>query len=384
MLTGTEPPDEHRRGDRLEVRVAGQRVVQRLQPPGRLEQHSRPIASALGGEHDLRAQPLQTASLELVERSEPGRVNERGRRREVGDVELRLRGGECPLDAHACIRRQLSRPFQERGGRGHPATPLRATGRANHFRGHRFVRLRRRMGAMPGAPVGIEHRVSRVGEGSMHVATVGRVRRDVDRRANERVRETNAYAELDQSGSLGRRAGLCSDPEALRGPPKQVHITHRLGRRGQEQQPRVARQLLNALEEASLYSTRQLACVRESEPACQLGRRQATRQFDQRERIAARLVEDARFHLLVERTPHHCIQEQSGMLGCQPPDRQLRQPREHLLAALHAHREHQRDPLRQEPARHERERLRRHTVKPLRVVHDADQRLVLSRVRQEA
>jgi hypothetical protein len=48
------------------------------------------------------------------------------------------------------------------------------------------------VGTMPGSPVGIEHRINHIGKGSMHVATVGRARRDVNRRANERVRESNS------------------------------------------------------------------------------------------------------------------------------------------------------------------------------------------------
>ena len=42
------------------------------------------------------------------------------------------------------------------------------------------------------------------------------------------------------------------------------------------------------------------------------------------------------------------------------------------------------DPLRQEPARHERERLRGHPVEPLRVVDDAHERLLLGGVGQQA
>jgi hypothetical protein len=54
-----------------------------------------------------------------------------------------------------------------------------------------------------------------------------------------------------------------------------------------------------------------------------------------------------------------------------------------LVAGL-AQREHQPDPLRQEAARHERERLRGDLIEPLRIVDDADQRPFLGRVGQEA
>ena len=192
VRAGAEAPGEHRRRDRLEVGLAGHLGVQGIEPPGRLEQQRRRVAPAPAGEHDLRAQPLQPRALELVDRPELGGGQEVGRGRGVGDVELRLGRGERALDAHGRVWRQLGRPLQERGGRGQPAAPLRAVGRARHLRGHRLVRRRRRMRAMPGATVGIEDRVGRVGERPVHVAAVARVRRAVDRRADERMREAHA------------------------------------------------------------------------------------------------------------------------------------------------------------------------------------------------
>ena len=156
VRAGAEAAGEHRRRDRLEVGLAGHRGVQRIEPPGRLEQQRRRVAPAPAGEHDLRAQPLQPRALELVDRPELGGGQEVGRGRGVGDVELRLRRGERALDAHGGVRRQLGRPLQERGGRGQPAAALRAVGRARHLRGHRLVRRRRRVRAMPGATVGID------------------------------------------------------------------------------------------------------------------------------------------------------------------------------------------------------------------------------------
>ena len=67
----------------------------------------------------------------------------------------------------------------------------------------------------------------------------------------------------------------------------------------------------------------------------------------------------------------------------QPADGELLEPLELPFAARLAHREDQSDRLRTETARHERHRLRRGRVKPLRVVHDADHRSLLRRVRQQ-
>ena len=54
------------------------------------------------------------------------------------------------------------------------------------------------------------------------------------------------------------------------------------------------------------------------------------------------------------------------------------------LAGRLAHGEHQPDRLRPQTARHERQRLRRRAVEPLRIVDDADQRPLLRRVGQQA
>ena len=133
-----------------------------------------------------------------------------------------------------------------------------------------------------------------------------------------------------------------------------------------------------------LDAARQRARVGESEPARELRRRQSARQLHEGEGVAACLVEDPGLHLLVERAGDRRVQQQSGVVGREPLDQELREPLEHLLVAELAHREHKPHPLRQEPARHERERLRGHLVQPLRVVDDAHERLLLGGVGQKA
>ena len=120
------------------------------------------------------------------------------------------------------------------------------------------------------------------------------------------------------------------------------------------------------------------------EPARQLGGRPAPRQLQQRERVAVRLGHDAIAHALVERARHHRLQQRPRIVVVQPADDELRQPVEGPLAGRLAHGEDQPDRLRAQPARHERERLRRRRVEPLRVVDDADQRPLLRRVGQQA
>ena len=94
------------------------------------------------------------------------------------------------------------------------------------------------------------------------------------------------------------------------------------------------------------------ARVGEPEPARELRRRQPARQLDQRERVAARPrrgSDPARARRSAPAAPRPAAARAS--LGAQALDSELRQPVELLLAAGLAHREHQPDALRQQPAR---------------------------------
>ena len=57
------------RRERVEVGLARERRIQRLEPPGRLEQQRRSVAAARHREGDLRVQQLGAGLLELVQRS---------------------------------------------------------------------------------------------------------------------------------------------------------------------------------------------------------------------------------------------------------------------------------------------------------------------------
>ena len=63
-------------------------------------------------------------------------------------------------------------------------------------------------------------------------------------------------------------------------------------------------------------------------------------------------------------------------------DAKLRQSRERVAELTS--REHERDLLRQQAAGHERERARRRTIEPLRVIHDTQEWPLLRSLRQQA
>ena len=78
----------------------------------------------------------------------------------------------------------------------------------------------------------------------------------------------------------------------------------------------------------------------------------------------------------------HRVQQRARIGLAQTLDHQLRQSRQ--LVARHASREHQADRFRLQAARDEREDLRRGAIEPLLVIHQADQRLLLGHVGEQA
>ena len=80
---------------------------------------------------------------------------------------------------------------------------------------------------------------------------------------------------------------------------------------------------------------------------------------------------------------HVAQQQRPRVAVAQPADLQRGQADQHSVSDAGARRTHQRDPLGQQAAGHEREELRGGAVQPLRVVDDAGQRLLLGGLRHQ-
>ncbi len=180
---------------------------------------------------------------------------------------------------------------------------------------------------------------------------------------------------------LERRAGHA---EARRRPPHQRRVADGLRRRHQEQPPRIVGQLVEPALEALLDPAGQRQQLRQAEPAGHLRRRQAARQLEQRERIAARLGDDPVPDAFVEPARDDRRQQRAGVVVAEPFQLQLGQPDQLALVARVAHGEHDRHRLRQQASRDEPENLSRRGVEPLRVVDEAEQRPFLGDVGQQA
>ena len=138
-----EVPGEQRRAPCVEIRVAAEAHVERLEPPRGLEQQQRGVAAAALREHDLGPEQVDAGSPELVER--PGL---RGGQEPAGNIECAraeagLGGRERPVGSPRGIARQRDRTLQECGGGGLAAARLRPAGRELQLARRRPRRARR-------------------------------------------------------------------------------------------------------------------------------------------------------------------------------------------------------------------------------------------------
>jgi hypothetical protein len=195
------------------------------------------------------------------------------------------------------------------------------------------------------------------------------------------VAKRDLGVDLQEPLRLGCGRGVASDPEPLGRSPQEHRIADRLRRRDQKQPPRLGRHLSEPAPEVLLDLLGQRQRDRHSETAPQISGRQPARQLQQRQRIPARLRHDPRAHPLVQGNLQHRGQQRARIAISQTLDDELREPRQ--LFARFARREDQRHRLGQQAPGHKRECLRRSTIKPLRVVDDAQERLLAGRLRQQ-
>jgi hypothetical protein len=204
-------------------------------------------------------------------------------------------------------------------------------------------------------------------------AAVGRRRRAVDGRADQRVPEHDAGADLHEARRSQRIARLPVEAQVVGGPAQQQRVTDRVGGGEQKQQPGMGGQPVGAPQVTLLD-----AAAGEPEPAGQAYRRPVVRQLPQGERVAAGLGQDRLAHVGVERPRRHRGQQRPRLGLGQPGEPQLGQTGEVTdgVAGRLPEPEDDHHGLGDQPPRHEREGPRRRLVEPLRVVDDTDQRPV--------
>ena len=175
--------------------------------------------------------------------------------------------------------------------------------------------------------------------------------------------------------------GRLRDPKLLGRAPQKRKVADRFCRRQEQQPPRVAREPRQPPGEALLDPGGQRQRRRQPETAGELARRQPARELQERERIPARLGDDPLEHGLVQPRREDGLQQRPCIPGAQRLHAELREAGQ--SGAHVTRREHEHDPLRQQAARHERERSGRCAVEPLRVVDHAQKRLLLGGLGEE-
>ena len=180
----------------------------------------------------LTAHQVHPGALELIQRPGLRRGHERERRLERAGLEARLRRGQRALGSSRRVDRELGGALQERGRRGDAAAGLRTAGRAFELGGDLLVGPRGGAGAVPGPPVRVGLGDGGIGQGTMHAVPVVRGCRAIGGGPDQRVRELDAPAQLEQPAVLRRARGRDVDPERPRGPVEQDQ-----GRRGALRQP---------------------------------------------------------------------------------------------------------------------------------------------------
>ena len=239
QITGSgQGASEQCRHPRGQVGFACQFRVERLEALGRFEQQRRGVAAQPGGEHDLPAQQVGPGALELAQRPRLDHDQQFLGKIEGACLQAGLRGRQRALHAEGRVSGERHRPAQERGGRGQAAAGLGPVRRAFELGRDLLVGPDRRLGAVPGAAIGIHPGIGDLGQRPVEVVPVLDRGRTVGRGANQQMPEPHPLAEFHQPGHLGGLVRPFRDTQPSGRPPHECRIAGRIGR-GQLQHRRV-------------------------------------------------------------------------------------------------------------------------------------------------
>ena len=153
-----QPPGEQRRAPRVEIGVARQPGVERLERLRSPEQQRRRVATAVLGEGELGVQQIDASPPELVQRAGLRRREQPERHVERAGLQGDLCGREHALGTARRIDRQARPRAQERGRSGEPAARLRAPRRLLELRRDVLVGACRGLRTVPRTAIGLERR----------------------------------------------------------------------------------------------------------------------------------------------------------------------------------------------------------------------------------
>ena len=241
-----------RRRERLEIGLAREPGIQRLEPLGRLEQQRRSIAPRVianvicACKSCARACSSSSSGPGVGDRQQPQRRVVRP------GLVLALCGDERTLSPAPRLRRQFDRALVKCRLRRQAAARPRSAGRVLQLGGDVLVEADRRVRKMPGAAIRIDIDIGGLGQRPVNALSLLQRRRALHRRPHERMTETHLRTEIHQSRGGGRRSRVRPDAELRGRAPHQHRIPHRLSRGDEKQKPRRGRQRRQPLLEALL------------------------------------------------------------------------------------------------------------------------------------
>ena len=345
---------EHGGGQRVEVGLARQRQVERLEAGGRPRAAAaaprsrgwRRTRFAPGGGRP-RARWSSSSGPTSAHREQRERVVERAR------LVLRLRRGQRPGGATRGVERQRGRALEEGGGRGESAARLRARRGTLELRGDVLVGHRRRLRAVPGAAIRVGLGIGRLGERAMDLAPLLGGGCPVDRRANERMAEDDAGREREQAAPTRRvapptRGSRAAPPPATRAPRSPVGSPRRRATGAAHHAAALASRRVKL---SSIRADSGTAAGRPNPPAsCAASGRAAAPPGRADSRASRRRCRSSTRSSSASRQDG--LQQRPRIAMTEGPDVELGKPAQRV--AQLAGREHERDPSASEPASDER------------------------------
>ncbi len=196
----------------------------------------------------------------------------------------------------------------------------------------------------------------------------------VDGGAHVWMTKRDVCAELEQSQRLRLAGSTGVDAELRRGPPQQRRITFGLGRRDEEQAPRLHGKSLERRPRGVGERIDRGQRGGQTEASCEPLGRPAVGQPEEQARVALRFGDDAVADPRVERAGNDRGEQRLRLGVGEAMEDQFGQSLE-LLDRL-AQGKHQRGGLGPEPARDERQHLSRWPIEPVGIVDGAHERLV--------
>jgi hypothetical protein len=271
---------------------------------------------------------------------------------EGAGLKARLRRGQRALRAPRWIDGELRGPSQERSRRGDAAARLGPGRRAFELGGDLLVASQGRACAVPGPPVRVGLGGGGIGQGAMHAVPVFRGGRAVGGGPDQRVRELDAPAQLEQPAVLCRARCREVDPESPCGLVQQDRVAEGLGGGHQDQQLGVGREQLQAADVALLDPASDRLTLGQTESAGQAGDIPRARQLEQSQRIAVALHDDLVADGGVQGAGHVRQQQRASIAVPEAADGKLREPGENIIAGPRPRGAHDRDPLSEQAPGH--------------------------------